>query len=165
MAQIALYPGTFDPLTFGHLDMVVRASTLSSKLIVGIAENPGKNPLFSLEQRKRFVEIEINIMKDKGIIRNHLKIKSTISNSKAFIKVQREFHSFNNYIWSFTNKKTITNNFNKLNEVPAETALSNEISNDLKKRGFTFVGPTITYAFMQSIGIVNDHLSSCFCKK
>ena len=68
MAQIALYPGTFDPLTFGHLDMVVRASTLSSKLIVGIAENPGKNPLFSLEQRKRFVEIEINTMKDKGII-------------------------------------------------------------------------------------------------
>ena len=68
MAQIALYPGTFDPLTFGHLDMVVRASNLSSKLIVGIAENPGKNPLFSLEQRKRFVEFEINTMKDKGVI-------------------------------------------------------------------------------------------------
>ena len=76
MAQIALYPGTFDPLTFGHLDMVVRASTLSSKLIVGIAENPGKNPLFSLEQRKRFVEIEINTMKDKGVIPESVEVQA-----------------------------------------------------------------------------------------
>ena len=76
MAQIALYPGTFDPLTFGHLDMVVRASTLSSKLIVGIAENPGKNPLFSLEQRKRFVEIEINTMKDKGVISESVEVQA-----------------------------------------------------------------------------------------
>ena len=121
---------------------------------------------FNVNLISKFKNEDIDqLMKDKGIIRNHLKIKSTISNSKAFIKVQREFHSFNNYIRSFTNKKTITNNFNKLNEVPAETILSNEISYDFKKRGFTFVGPTITYAFMQSIGIVNDHLSSCFCKK
>ena len=75
MAQIALYPGTFDPLTFGHLDMVVRASTLSSKLIVGIAENPGKNPLFSLEQRKRFVEIEINTMKIRVLFPRALKFR------------------------------------------------------------------------------------------
>ena len=104
-------------------------------------------------------------MMNRNIIRNHLKIKSTISNAKAFIKVQSEFHSFNNYIWSFTNKKTIINNFNKFDYVPSETILSNEISKDLKKRGFTFVGPTITYAFMQSIGIVNDHLNTCFIKK
>ena len=76
MGQIALYPGTFDPLTFGHLDMVVRASTLSPKLIVGIAENPGKNPLFSLEQRKRFVEIEINTMKDKGVICESVEVQA-----------------------------------------------------------------------------------------
>ena len=76
MAQIALYPGTFDPLTFGHLDMVVRASTLSSKLIVGIAENSGKNPLFNLEQRKRFVEIEINIMKEKGVISESVEVQA-----------------------------------------------------------------------------------------
>jgi len=76
MAQIALYPGTFDPLTFGHLDMVVRASTLSSKLIVGIAENPGKNPLFSLEQRKRFVETEINTMKEKGVISESVEVQA-----------------------------------------------------------------------------------------
>ncbi len=76
MAQIALYPGTFDPLTFGHLDMVVRASTLSSKLIVGIAENSGKNPLFNLEQRKRFVEIEINKMKEKGVICESVEVQA-----------------------------------------------------------------------------------------
>ena len=121
---------------------------------------------FNVNLISKFTNKDIDrLMKDKGIIRNHLKIKSTISNAKAFIKVQREFHSFDNYIWSFTNKKTITNNFNKLNEVPAETILSYEISKDLKKKGFTFVGPTITYAFMQSIGIVNDHLNTCFFKK
>ena len=107
----------------------------------------------------------IRLMKNRNIIRNRLKIKSTITNAKAFINVQREFHSFDNYIWSFTNNKVIINNFNKLDHVPAETILSNEISKDLKKRGFTFVGPTITYAFMQSIGIVNDHLDTCFFKK
>ena len=127
--------------------------------------------------RKAFKDFNVNLiskftnedferlMKDKDIIRNQLKIKSTISNAIAFIEVQKEFNSFDNYIWSFTNNKTIINDFNKLNEVPAETILSNEISKDLKKRGFTFVGPTITYAFMQSIGIVNDHLNTCFFKK
>ena len=127
--------------------------------------------------RKAFKDFNVNLiskftnedferlMKDKDIIRNQLKIKSTISNAIAFIEVQKEFNSFDNYIWSFTNNKTIINDFNKLNEVPAETILSNEISKDLKKRGFTFVGPTITYAFMQSIGIVNDHLNTCFIKK
>ena len=127
--------------------------------------------------RKAFKDFNVNLiskftnedferlMKDKDIIRNQLKIKSTISNAIAFIEVQKEFNSFDNYIWSFTNNKTIINDFNKLNEVPAETILSNEISKDLKKRGFTFVGPTITYSFMQSIGIVNDHLNTCFIKK
>ena len=121
---------------------------------------------FNVKLVSKFTSEEINrLMKNRNIIRNHLKIKSTISNAKAFIKVQNEFHSFDNYIWSFTNKKTIINNFNKLNQIPARTILSAEISKDLKKRGFTFVGPTITYAFMQSIGIVNDHLDSCFLKK
>ena len=101
------------------------------------------------------------LMKNKSIVRNQLKIKSTISNAIAFIGVQKEFYSFDNYIWSFTNKNTIVNNYKKLNEVPAETTLSNQISKDLKKRGFTFVGPTIIYAYMQSIGLVNDHLEVC----
>ena len=123
-----------------------------------------KNFNVSLISKFNDEDIE-SLMNNRNIIRNRLKIKSTITNAKAFIKVQREFHSFDNYIWSFSNKKTIINNFNKLVDVPAENILSNEISKDLKKRGFTFVGPTITYAFMQSIGIVNDHLSSCFFKK
>ena len=121
---------------------------------------------FNVNLISKFTNEDIErLMKNKSIIRNQLKIKSTISNANAFIEVQKEFHSFDNYIWSFTNKKTIINNFNKLNEVPVETILSNKISKDLKKRGFTFVGPTITYAFMQSIGMVDDHLSYCFCKK
>ncbi len=121
---------------------------------------------FNVNLISKFTNEDIErLINNKSIIRNQLKIKSTISNANAFIEVQKEFHSFDNYIWSFTNKKTIINNFNKLNEVPAETALSNRISKDLRKRGFTFVGPTITYALMQSIGMVDDHLSNCFCKK
>ena len=121
---------------------------------------------FNVNLISKFTNEDIErLINNKSIIRNQLKIKSTISNANAFIEVQKEFHSFDNYIWSFTNNKTITNNFNKLNEVPAETALSNRISKDLRKRGFTFVGPTITYALMQSIGMVDDHLSNCFCKK
>ena len=121
---------------------------------------------FDVDLISKFTNGDIeSLIKDRSIIRNRLKIKSTISNAKVFIKVQKEYSSFNKYIWSFTNKKTIINNFNNLDQVPAETKLSNEISKDLKKRGFTFVGPTITYAFMQSIGIVNDHVSNCFYKK
>jgi len=121
---------------------------------------------FNVNLISKFTNEDIErLINNKSIIRNQLKIKSTISNANAFIEVQKEFHSFDNYIWSFTNKKTIINNFNKLNEVPAETALSNRISKDLRKRGFTFIGPTITYALMQSIGMVDDHLSNCFCKK
>ena len=121
---------------------------------------------FNVNLISKFTNEDIErLLNNKSIIRNQLKIKSTISNANAFIEVQKEFHSFDNYIWSFTNKKTIINNFNKLNEVPAETALSNRISKDLRKRGFTFIGPTITYALMQSIGMVDDHLSNCFCKK
>ncbi|MAV79328.1 MAG: DNA-3-methyladenine glycosylase I [Flavobacteriaceae bacterium] len=121
---------------------------------------------FDVDLISKFTNEDIErLIKDRSIIRNRLKIKSTISNAKVFIKVQKEFNSFNKYIWSFTNKKTIINNFNKLDQVPPETKLSNEISKDFKKRGFTFVGPKITYAFMQSIGIVNDHVSNCFCRK
>tara|TARA_Y100001958_G_scaffold61613_1_gene41421 strand:- start:1284 stop:1850 length:567 start_codon:yes stop_codon:yes gene_type:complete len=121
---------------------------------------------FNVNLISKFTNEDIErLMKDKSIIRNHLKIKSTISNANAFIDIQKEFDSFDNYIWSFTNKKIIINNFNKSNEVPTETELSIQISNDLKKRRFSFVGPTITYAFLQAIGVVNDHLNTCFFKK
>lgn len=102
------------------------------------------------------------LMNDKGIIRNKLKIKATITNAQLFMKTQEEFGSFSRYIWSFTNGKSIKNNFKTREEVPATTTLSDQISKDLKKRGFKFVGSTVMYAYMQAIGIVNDHITDCF---
>ena len=103
------------------------------------------------------------LLNDKGIIRNRLKIESVISNAKALLKVQKEFGSFNTYLWNFINQKTIINTFKKLEDLPSKTEESELISKDLKKRGFKFVGPTIIYSFMQAIGMVNDHLVDCFC--
>lgn len=99
-----------------------------------------------------------------GIIRNRLKINATINNAKRFLEVVEEFGSFDAYIWSFTNNKTITNSFSSLSELPAKTELSDRLSKDLIKRGFKFVGSTIIYAHLQAIGVVNDHLTSCFRK-
>lgn len=102
------------------------------------------------------------LLVDSGIIRNKLKIKATISNAQAFIKIQQDFGRFSDYIWKFTEGKPIKNKFNSLSEVPANTSLSDSISKDLKKRGFKFVGSTVVYAHMQATGMVNDHLVSCF---
>ena len=102
------------------------------------------------------------LLEDKGIIRNMLKIRATISNSKAVLKIQKEFGSFNAYIWNFVNNKTIKNSYKKLEEIPAKSKESDQMSKDLKKRGFKFVGSTICYAFMQAAGLVNDHEISCF---
>ncbi|MHA1555843.1 MAG: DNA-3-methyladenine glycosylase I [Candidatus Heimdallarchaeota archaeon] len=97
-----------------------------------------------------------------GIIRNKLKIRSTITNAIAFLAVQKEFGSFNAYIWGFVDNKPIQNNFKEPKDVPAKTELSEKISKDMKKRGFKFIGPTIVYAYMQAIGMVNDHTVDCF---
>lgn len=97
-----------------------------------------------------------------GIIRNKLKIRSTITNAMAFLEVQKEFGSFDEYIWGFVNNKSIQNKFKEPKDVPAKTELSEKISKDLKKRGFRFVGPTIVYAYMQAIGMANDHTMDCF---
>ncbi len=102
------------------------------------------------------------ILQDESIIRNELKIKSAVNNAKQFLKIQSEFTSFNNYLWSFVNHKQIKNNFKKLSDIPTSTETSKKLSNDLKKRGFSFVGPTICYALMQAIGMVNDHTVDCF---
>lgn len=102
------------------------------------------------------------LMKDEGIIRNKLKIESIVRNAKAFLKVREEFGSFDKYIWSFVNGRAICNNFKSLEALPAKTELSDNISKDLKKRGFNFVGSTIVYAYMQSVGMVNDHVIDCF---
>ena len=102
------------------------------------------------------------LLQNAGIIRNKLKVKATITNAQAFIKVQKEFGNFSKYIWSFVNGKPIKNTFKNLNEIPANTPLSDTISKDLKKRGFKFVGTTVVYAHMQATGMVNDHITSCY---
>jgi DNA-3-methyladenine glycosylase I len=106
-----------------------------------------------------------DLILDKSIIRHRLKINSVVTNAKAFIEIQEEFGSFDAYIWSFTNGKVIQNNWKDFTDVPAKTDLSDKISKDLKKRGFKFIGSTICYAFMQAIGIVNDHTTDCFRHK
>jgi len=111
----------------------------------------------------RYTQKKIDkLLNDAGIIRNKLKIHATISNAKSFLSVQKEFGSFDKYIWQFVNGKTINNKFSRLDQIPATTKESDAMSKDLKKRGFTFVGSTIVYAFMQAVGMYNDHIVSCF---
>jgi DNA-3-methyladenine glycosylase I len=102
------------------------------------------------------------LIQDTGIIRNKLKVNATITNAKAFIKIQNEFGSFSNYIWAFVDGKPIKNNISNYKNAPVNTPLSDFISKDLKKRGFKFVGSTVIYAHMQATGMVNDHEISCF---
>ena len=99
---------------------------------------------------------------DPGIIRNRLKIFSARQNAAVFLKIQKEFGSFDRYIWSFVNDKPIKSVFHNMKEIPTKTGISDALSKDLKKRGMSFVGSTIIYAYMQAVGLVNDHLSSCF---
>lgn len=102
------------------------------------------------------------LIHDKSIIRNKLKIAACINNAKRFLEVQKEFESFDEYIWQFVDFKPIVNSFQNMNELPAKTDLSDEISKDLKNRGFKFVGSTVIYAHMQATGMINDHLINCF---
>ncbi len=102
------------------------------------------------------------LLRDPGIVRNKLKIASTIGNAKAFLRVQEEFGSFDRYIWQFVGGKPLVNKRKSLRQVPARTAESDAMSKDLKRRGFNFIGSTICYAFMQAVGMVNDHTVDCF---
>jgi DNA-3-methyladenine glycosylase I len=104
-----------------------------------------------------------SLMADAGIVRNRLKIAATIKNAKAFLAVQREFGSFDRYLWSFVGGKPRVNRRRGRGDVPARTQESDALSRDLKARGFKFVGTTICYAYMQATGMVNDHLTTCFC--
>ena len=131
-----------------------------------------------LHKREAFREVfhgfdpkKVSVMTDKelesarnnvAIIRNRLKINAALNNASAFLEIQSEYGTFDNYIWSFTDGKSIHNNFYSLMDIPASTQLSDKVSKSLKKRGFTFVGSTICYAFLQAAGVVNDHLSHCF---
>jgi DNA-3-methyladenine glycosylase I len=118
---------------------------------------------FDYKKISKYSEEKYNsLLLDTGIVRNKLKIKSAIKNAQLFIDIQKEFGSFSTFIWSYVDSKPIINKFDKREDVPATTPLSDKISKDLKKRGFKFVGSTVIYAYMQAVGIVNDHTIDCF---
>lgn len=104
-----------------------------------------------------------NLRNNPGIVRNRLKIYSAKKNAQVFLTIQQEFGSFDSYIWSFIHGKPIVNHYQKMQDLPITTSISDAISKDLKKRGMSFVGSTIIYAYMQAIGMVNDHITSCWC--
>ncbi|MDP4236177.1 MAG: DNA-3-methyladenine glycosylase I, partial [Bacteroidota bacterium] len=121
---------------------------------------------FDPEKVARFTEKKIErLLQDASIIRNNLKVRSAVTNAKAYLKVQEEFGSFDKYIWQFTDGRVIHNTWKSLKEVPARTKESDTMSKDLIGRGFKFVGSTIMYAHMQATGIVNDHIVECFRHK
>jgi len=118
---------------------------------------------FNAKKVAKFNKRDINqLLKNKGIIRNRLKVKSAVNNAKNFLKVQKEFGSFDKYIWQFVNNKTIVSKLKKLSDYQTTSKEAEALSRDLKKRGFKFVGPTIIYAHMQATGLVNDHTINCF---
>ena len=118
---------------------------------------------FDASRIARYTEKKIQkLLSNPGIVRNRLKIVAAIDNAKAFLKIQKEFGSFNKFLWSFVGGKPRQNRFKRLREISSRTPESDAMSRDLKKRGFRFVGSTICYAFMQAVGMVNDHLVSCY---
>jgi DNA-3-methyladenine glycosylase I len=102
------------------------------------------------------------LLRDEGIVRNRLKVEGAARNARAFLRVQREFGSFDAYLWRFVGRSPLRARRRRLSDVPARTAASDALSRDLRRRGFTFVGSTICYAFMQAVGLVDDHLTTCF---
>ena len=150
-----------------HFEFIVLDSFqagLSWKTILHKRENFRKAfAHFDYKKVAKFDEEKVQtLMQDAGIIRNQLKIRATITNAISFMDVQKEFGSFDNYIWQFTEGKTKQNKWKTISEIPATSPESDAMSKDLKKRGFKFVGSTICYAYMQAAGMVNDHLVSCF---
>jgi DNA-3-methyladenine glycosylase I len=118
------------------------------------------------KQIAKFGEKEFaRLMADAGIVRNRLKIRATIANAQAFLQVQREFGSFDRYIWQFTGGRTLHRPRQGMKDVPTHTVESDAMSRDLKRRGFRFVGTTICYAYMQAVGMVDDHIKTCFCAR
>lgn len=118
---------------------------------------------FDPERIAHFTDVDqARLREDAGIVRNRLKIASAVRNSQAWLKLVDERGSFSDYLWDFVNGQPIQNTFKTMGDLPASTPLSDQISKDLKKRGFNFVGSTIVYAYMQSVGMVNDHIVDCF---
>ena len=121
---------------------------------------------FDYHKIAKYEEEKINeLMNNKGVIRHRKKIVSAINNARRFIEIETEYGSFNSYIWRFTEGKTIVNHYEEINEVPSKSALSVSISSDLKKRGFKFLGSVTVYSYLQAVGIIDDHVDTCFRKK
>lgn len=156
-----------DNILFEFLILEGSQAGLSWTTILKKRENYRKAFLnFDPKKIARFDQKKIAIlMKNEGIVRNRLKIESAVSNAKAFLKIQKEFGSFDRYIWSFVGGKPIITPRKSLRDIPAKTPESDAMSKDLKKRGFRFVGSTICYAFMQACGLVNDHTINCFKRR
>ena len=134
-------------------DTILKKRAAYRKAFAGF--DPAKVARFDAKKKRA-------LMGDAGIVRNRLKIEASVSNAKAFLQVQKEYGSFARYAWSFVGGKPLLARRRSLRDVPARTELSDALSQDLKKRGFRFVGSTIMYAFMQATGMVNDHTSNCF---
>jgi DNA-3-methyladenine glycosylase I len=156
-----------DRLLFEMIILEGAQAGLSWSTILNKRENYKKAfDNFDFEKVAKYDEKKVEeLINNPGIVRNRRKIESTITNAQAFKKVREEFGSFDKYIWGFVDYKPIQTNFKQPSDWPAKTELSEKISKDLLKRGFKFVGPTITYALMQAIGLVNDHLVYCFRHK
>ena len=121
---------------------------------------------FDVGEVAAFSRVDIDdALKDEGIIRNKLKVNSAVKNARVFIEIQKEFGSFSDYLWGFVHGKQVRNNPRTLDDVPVSTTLSDAISKDLKKRGMSFVGTTIIYAYLQAVGVVDDHVQNCFRSK
>jgi len=153
-----------DNLLFEFLVLEGAQAGLSWLTILKKRENYRKAfDWFDPKKVAQFDEVKINkLLKDDGIIRNKLKIRSSVENARKFLIVRKEFGSFDNYIWRFVNGEPLKNRWKSLRQVPGKTAVSDSMSKDLKERGFKFVGSTICYSFMQAVGLVNDHEISCF---
>jgi len=153
-----------DKILFEYLILDTFQAGLSWETILNKRENFRKAfDNFNAEKIAKYTDKDKRrLLNNAGIIRNRLKIDSAIINANKFLEIQKEFGSFNKYIWQFTNHKTINNKFKALKELPAKTKESDEMSKALKEKGFKFVGSTICYAFMQASGMVNDHTTDCF---
>ncbi len=153
-----------DPLLFEFLILEGAQAGLSWSTILHKRENYRKAfDKFDPRKVARYQEAKLaKLLADPGIVRNRLKVASAVINAQKFIEVQKEFGSFDTYIWQFVGGKPIKNRFRAMGEVPARTAESDAMSKALQKRGFKFVGSTICYAFMQAVGMVNDHTQECF---
>ena len=153
-----------DRLLFEYLILEGAQAGLSWQTVLSKRENYRTAfDYFDVEKIARYGDKKIaELLANAGIIRNQLKIRSTIQNAKSFLRVREEFGSFDKYLWQFVDGKPIINRRKSMKEVPARTEISDAMSRDLLKRGFKFVGSTICYANMQAVGMVNDHLVTCF---